>query len=163
MLHINTNILRLPNTLRFCQRSKYQAGIDSGATVKLLFAPAHVFICAPGMPKWRNWQTHGTQNPAPLAGMRVRPPPSAPGFAHSRIEDSAGLRLAPPDQIRIFTTNDVTPNKARRPEGRSRAFTSTNALILRRKFLKAETGDCHYCFHFRSNPRQVLFPDITRS
>ncbi len=32
----------------------------------------------PAVPKWRNWQTHGTQNPAALAAMRVRPPPSAP-------------------------------------------------------------------------------------
>jgi hypothetical protein len=29
-------------------------------------------------PKWRNWQTHGTQNPAVLGTMGVRPPPSAP-------------------------------------------------------------------------------------
>ncbi len=32
----------------------------------------------PAVPKWRNWQTHGTQNPAVLSTMRVRPPPSAP-------------------------------------------------------------------------------------
>ena len=30
------------------------------------------------MLEWRNWQTHGTQNPAPFTGMRVRPPPPAP-------------------------------------------------------------------------------------
>ena len=30
--------------------------------------------CQPG---WRNWQTHGTQNPAPLKGVSVRPRLSA--------------------------------------------------------------------------------------
>ncbi len=28
--------------------------------------------------EWRNWQTHGTQNPAAFTVMRVRPPPPAP-------------------------------------------------------------------------------------
>ena len=44
------------------------------------------------------------------AGLRrtSRPPPSAPGFAHSRIGDSAGLRLAQPEQALLFPTNDVT-------------------------------------------------------
>ena len=34
-------------------------------------------------PKWRNWQTHGTQNPAVLSTMGVRPPPSAPAKSDS--------------------------------------------------------------------------------
>ncbi len=64
--------------------------IDSRRMIGLLFAACRRIKLQPGRassssnePKWRNWQTHGTQNPAPLAGMGVRPPPSAPNVFNS--------------------------------------------------------------------------------
>lgn len=38
---------------------------------------------SPCLLEWRNWQTHGTQNPAPFTGMWVRPPPPAPTSRHA--------------------------------------------------------------------------------
>ena len=38
----------------------------------------HLWPALELMPKWRNWQTHGTQNPAVLCTLGVRFPPSAP-------------------------------------------------------------------------------------
>ena len=80
---------RVQNVSRNWQRREGGPGGEARREKSVYFDISRPTVRLSSRPGWRNWQTHGTQNPAPFKGVSVRPRLRAPVFAPA----AAGRRL----------------------------------------------------------------------